>query len=46
MTFANKNAEAGYNEIEVDLSSLAKGTYYYTLKTNDFVTSKKLVVSQ
>jgi aminopeptidase N len=44
MTMADKNAEAGQNEIEVDLSQLANGTYYYTLKTDNFVSSKKLVL--
>lgn len=40
----NENKKAGYYEINFDAHKLASGVYIYTLRVNDFVQSKKMIL--
>jgi len=41
-TYLDGYIKAGYYNAEIDGSSLSSGIYFYTLKTNDFVETKKM----
>lgn len=43
-TLVNEYREAGRNEIEFDASKLSSGLYIYTLKTNGFISTKKMML--
>ena len=43
-TLVNKNLQAGYYKIEFDGSKLSSGTYFYTLKADNNVSVKKMVL--
>ncbi len=43
-TLVNEYKEAGRNEIEFDASKLSSGLYIYTLKTNGFISTKKMML--
>ena len=44
VTLVNKNLSAGYYNFNFDASKLAAGTYIYSVKTSDFVESKKMIL--
>ncbi len=44
VTLVNKNLSAGYYNIDFDASKFAAGTYIYSIKTSDFVESKKMIL--
>ncbi|MDZ7741191.1 MAG: T9SS type A sorting domain-containing protein [Bacteroidota bacterium] len=46
MNILNESLEQGEHQVDVELSGLAEGTYYYSLRTGDFVSTKKLVVGR
>jgi hypothetical protein len=43
-TLINENKVAGFYEINFDASKLASGIYIYQLKSNNFVSSKKMIL--
>lgn len=43
-TLVNKNLQAGYYAIDFDGSNLSSGTYFYTLKTDDEISVKKMML--
>ncbi len=43
-TLVNEEKEAGYHEVVFDGSRFSSGTYIYTLRTNNFSESKKLLL--
>ena len=44
LSFNEGNKLAGVHNVDINLSSLNSGTYFYTLKTNDFTKTKKMIV--
>ena len=42
----NDRLPAGYHAVKFDASSLAGGIYYYRLQTDDFVTTRKLILTK
>lgn len=44
ITLVNEEKEAGFHETKFDASNSSSGIYYYTLLTESFVESKKLMV--
>jgi hypothetical protein len=43
-TLINENKIAGFYEVNFDASKLSSGIYFYHLKANDFVSSKKMIL--
>jgi hypothetical protein len=43
-TLVNEEKPAGTYEVEFKASSLASGIYFYQLKANDFVSTKKMIL--
>ncbi|MFZ2325033.1 MAG: choice-of-anchor J domain-containing protein [Ignavibacteriaceae bacterium] len=43
-TIINENKPAGNYNIDFNASALASGVYFYELRTNDFVSSKKMIL--
>ncbi len=43
-TLINEPKEAGFYEVELDASALSSGVYFYILRTNEFISSKKMVL--
>jgi hypothetical protein len=39
-----KKKEMGQYELDFDASNLASGIYFYQLKTNNFISTKKMIV--
>jgi hypothetical protein len=44
MTLCNQNLRKGIYNVELDASALSSGTYFYTLRTNEYIATKKMVV--
>lgn len=43
-TLVNRNLSAGYHTIEFDAANLSSGIYFYKLKTENFVQTRKMVL--
>lgn len=43
-TLVNENKSAGFYIVNFDASRLASGIYFYTIKTNDFYDTKKMIL--
>lgn len=43
-TLVNENKPAGFYTLNFDATRLSSGIYLYTLKTNDFYTTKKMII--
>lgn len=42
MSIVNETQEAGYYSVRIDGSGLSSGAYFYTLRTNDFSSTKRM----
>jgi hypothetical protein len=45
-TLVNENKSAGYYKVNFDASKLTSGVYIYTITANNFVQSKKMVLTK
>jgi len=45
-TLVNENNQAGYHKINFVASKLTSGIYIYTIKTNNFTQSKKMIIAK
>jgi len=43
-TLVNENKQAGFYKVSFDASNLSSGVYFYTIKTNDFIDRKKMIL--
>jgi hypothetical protein len=43
-TLVNEEMAAGTFNVSFDASKLATGVYFYTLRSNDFVSTKKMIL--
>ena len=41
-----QNFEAGYNEVKLNSKELASGVLYYTLRTDNFTATRKMVIME
>jgi len=44
LTFVNEEKPAGHYEINFFPGNLASGTYFYQLKTQEFIQTKKMIL--
>ena len=44
VTLVNEKQKAGYYEVNWDASNFTSGVYFYTLRTGDFVRTKKMIL--
>ena len=45
-TLVNKEQQPGYFEVQFDASELTSGIYFYQLKTDEFLQTKKMLLIQ
>lgn len=43
-TLVNEEKEAGNYKLDFDASSFASGIYFYTLKSGEYISTKKMVL--
>ena len=45
-TLVNEEKPAGTYEVQFDASNLSSGVYFYTLKTGNFTSSRKMILTK
>lgn len=45
-SLVNGNEDAGYYEVNFNASNLASGLYFYQIKSNGFISTKKMILTK